>query len=185
MTIGENIRKYRKEKGLTQKSLGELCGVNEAQIRRYELGGKNSNPKRETLLKIAKALGISAADLDTDEGMQELYLVDELRAIKKEEDNYLNNLPADEWFSKDFISQTHRFQEKTKDIETRLSNIRINKCKAKSEAAIQASEKKTAFINNLSNAYDQLNSNGHNKIKEYAEDLTKIPEYQKTTDTEE
>ncbi|NBK00664.1 XRE family transcriptional regulator [bacterium 1xD8-48] len=55
MTAGENIKRIRKEKGLTQKQLGELCGMNEVQIRRYELGG--ANPKFETVAKIAKALG--------------------------------------------------------------------------------------------------------------------------------
>lgn len=54
MTVGENIRRLRKEQGLTQKQLGQLCGINEANIRKYELGG--ANPKIETLHKIAKAL---------------------------------------------------------------------------------------------------------------------------------
>ena len=63
MTVGENIRRIRKEKGLTQKELGKLCGINEAQIRRYELGGKNSNPKIETIEKIAVALDVSMTDL--------------------------------------------------------------------------------------------------------------------------
>ena len=66
MTVGENIKRIRKEKGLTQKRLGELCGINEAQIRRYELGGKNSNPKLETLEKIASALSVEVYDLIPD-----------------------------------------------------------------------------------------------------------------------
>ena len=28
MTVGENIKRFRKEKGLTQKQLGELCNPN-------------------------------------------------------------------------------------------------------------------------------------------------------------
>lgn len=63
MTVGEKIRKLRKERGLTQKQLGDLCDINEVQIRRYELGGKNSNPKKETLQKIARALDVSISDL--------------------------------------------------------------------------------------------------------------------------
>lgn len=54
--IGENIRKYRKERGWTQKQLGILCNINEVQIRQYELG--RANPKQETLEKIARALDI-------------------------------------------------------------------------------------------------------------------------------
>ena len=55
MTVGEKIRRIRKEKGLTQKQLGELCGINEVQIRRYEIA--KANPKIETIQKIASALG--------------------------------------------------------------------------------------------------------------------------------
>lgn len=46
---GDMIRKYRTEKGLTQKKLGELCGIADSNIRKYESG--NQNPKIETLQK--------------------------------------------------------------------------------------------------------------------------------------
>lgn len=61
MNVGENIRRIRKEKGLTQKELGELCGMYESQIRKYELG--KANPKKETLDKIAKALKVDILSL--------------------------------------------------------------------------------------------------------------------------
>lgn len=61
MAIGENIKRIRKEKGLTQKTLGELCKINEVQIRQYELG--KANPKIETIQKIANALGVSEYEL--------------------------------------------------------------------------------------------------------------------------
>lgn len=61
MTIGENIKRIRKEKGLTQKALGDKCGLADSAIRRYELGG--ANPKIETLRKIANALGVSLFQL--------------------------------------------------------------------------------------------------------------------------
>ncbi len=53
---GDMIRKCRIEKGLTQKKLGELCGIADSNIRKYESG--NQNPKIETLQKIADALDI-------------------------------------------------------------------------------------------------------------------------------
>lgn len=61
MTIGENIKRIRKEKGLTQKALGKLCGINEATIRKYELG--KLNPKIETVQRIANALNVSVLDI--------------------------------------------------------------------------------------------------------------------------
>ena len=42
MTVGERIRAARKAKGLTQKQLGEACGIAEPTIRRYELGKLNA-----------------------------------------------------------------------------------------------------------------------------------------------
>jgi len=65
MTTGEKIRAERQKAGLTQKQLGELCGIAEPTIRRYELD--KLNPKRETLQKIAKPLGIHYLDLCSDE----------------------------------------------------------------------------------------------------------------------
>lgn len=56
MSIGENIRLHRKEKGLTQEELGELVGISGVAVMRYEKGQRE--PKQETLLKISKALGV-------------------------------------------------------------------------------------------------------------------------------
>lgn len=58
MTTGEKIRKLRKEKGLTQKELGDACDpkIAEPTIGRYERG--ELNPKFETIQKIAEALEV-------------------------------------------------------------------------------------------------------------------------------
>ena len=60
MNIGETIKKYRKEKGLTQKELGEKCGIAESTLRQYELGIRK--PKMNTIGKIANALEIPRID---------------------------------------------------------------------------------------------------------------------------
>lgn len=65
MTIGENIKKFRKERGLTQKQLGEKCGIDEANLRKYELD--KQSPRIETLRKIAYALDVYTYDLLYDE----------------------------------------------------------------------------------------------------------------------
>lgn len=58
MTVANKIKMFRKQKGLTQKQLGDLCEpkIGESTIRKYELG--LLNPKIETLQKIAYALKI-------------------------------------------------------------------------------------------------------------------------------
>lgn len=67
MTTGEKIRLARKGKGYTQKKLGELCGIAEPTIRRYELG--KLNPKRETLEKISSALDVDWISLVDDDSV--------------------------------------------------------------------------------------------------------------------
>ena len=64
MTVGENIKRIRKEKGYTQKELAENCERYESQIRKYELG--KANPKRETIGKIADALEVPIPSLLTN-----------------------------------------------------------------------------------------------------------------------
>lgn len=61
MTVNENIRRIRLQKGMTQKQVAEACGTVDAVIRAYELG--KANPKPATVAKIAKALGVSPAVL--------------------------------------------------------------------------------------------------------------------------
>ena len=60
--IGEKIRYLRIQKNMTQKELGEkLGGVPQQQIGRWENG--KSNPKLNTLQKIAVALSVNINDL--------------------------------------------------------------------------------------------------------------------------
>ena len=61
VSIGENIKKLRKNKGLSQKQLAEILNLSEITIRRYE---KCSNiPTIKTLDKIARALDVPLNEL--------------------------------------------------------------------------------------------------------------------------
>lgn len=61
MNTGKKIKLIRTFRGLTQKELGEACGIHEVAIRKYELG-KNI-PKPEQLRKIAEALSVNVNSL--------------------------------------------------------------------------------------------------------------------------
>ena len=61
MAISDNMRAIRIKKGLTQKQVAAACGLADSTVRTYELG--NANPKPATVAKLAKALGVSAAEL--------------------------------------------------------------------------------------------------------------------------
>ena len=54
-SIGNAIKQIRKERNLTQEELGELIGVQKAQISKIENSVKNA--RFETILKVFDALG--------------------------------------------------------------------------------------------------------------------------------
>lgn len=60
-TVGERIKKARKNKGLTQTQLGEIICKSESTIRKYE-SNKVSAPL-EILINIAKALDVELSEL--------------------------------------------------------------------------------------------------------------------------
>jgi len=53
--LGQAIKQARKERNLTQEQLGELVGVQKAQISKIENSVKNA--RFETILKVFEALG--------------------------------------------------------------------------------------------------------------------------------
>lgn len=61
-TIAKNIRRKRKELGLSQDKLSKLAGVAYNTIVKIE-SGENPNPTIETLQKIANALDIPVSNL--------------------------------------------------------------------------------------------------------------------------
>ena len=61
-TIANNIKKYRQKLGISQDRLSKMADVTYNTIIKIESGG-SQNPTIDTLLKIAKALGVSVDDL--------------------------------------------------------------------------------------------------------------------------
>ena len=59
--VSENIRKLRKEKGLTQKQLGEILGISQQAINAYE--NNNRVPNTKTVIKMAAAFDVDISEL--------------------------------------------------------------------------------------------------------------------------
>lgn len=117
---GSKLKEIRIRKGLTQKQLGDLCGIADSNLRKYE--SNKQNPKIETVRKIASALGIG---IEVLEGLE--------------------TFDSGEEFTKRW-------------------NQLVN-CSNDKEM--------------IDKAFDSMNEKGQRKLAEYAEDLTKIPEYKK------
>lgn len=65
MTIGKRIRNRRQELDLTQGELAERAGLSRVYV--CELEGDKYNPTAPTLLRLAKALRMSADELLNEE----------------------------------------------------------------------------------------------------------------------
>lgn len=61
-SVSENIRKLRQKKGMSQDRLSKEADIALNTVVKIETG-ESPNPTVETLEKIAKALGVSMADL--------------------------------------------------------------------------------------------------------------------------
>ena len=84
-TLGERIRFYRQQAGLTQKELAGLCEVSESAIRNYELGNRVSDFL--TLHTIAEKLRVNYAAIagekvtDLEGALQALYKLEEIYGL--------------------------------------------------------------------------------------------------------
>lgn len=84
--IGDNIRRIRKEKRITQKKLAEMTGLTNVVINYYEHGVKN--PTIETVRKIAEALGVEPEKL-TGEELTEQKAIKRLFSVFREFDGQM------------------------------------------------------------------------------------------------
>lgn len=64
--LGQNIRKYRKQKGWSQKDLSDTVDIDRAEISRIE-NGERGAMSCTMLRRFAKALGVSMDTLMDDE----------------------------------------------------------------------------------------------------------------------
>ena len=84
--IGEQIQKYRKELGLTQRELGEALNVSSSAVSQWESGG---TPDVTLLPAIADKLRVSIDALFGRDGTEAL-------DMKKIADNWIRSIPEDQ-----------------------------------------------------------------------------------------
>ena len=148
MTIGERIREERKKQGLTQKRLGELCGIAEPTIRKYELG--KLNPKYQTLQKIAGALNISISAFFPDAPLG-------ASLLKLEIENRLSLRRSVACFLDDPEEIVNIFTD---------------------DDGCEFSERAADKLADIVNYYNALNASGKNEAAKRIRELTFIPDYQ-------
>lgn len=172
MTVAENIKRIRKDRHLTQKQLGELCGIAESTIRRYELG--LLNPKLETIQKIADALKVNIYEID--ERIKELkfkYL--KIRELEKTIQEFKIAASCESPSGKDaydkFIKQYSNWIENT---ENEISEMQAQLGNIHPDLLFQEQR--------LLKLFSKLNYSGRQRALEDVENLTFIPKYQTNPD---
>ena len=64
--LGDNIRKFRKEKGLTLNNLAKMCNMAPSYLSDLE-NNKSINPSNEKLNKLSEILGVKIEDFYKEE----------------------------------------------------------------------------------------------------------------------
>jgi len=96
MNIGSKIRKAREAKGLTQKQVALEIGMDQSQYSKIEKG--KTDPYTSTVEKIAKALGMTLAELCSSDDIfrevnsQDKTLMEKLRVLELLEDEEKNSV---------------------------------------------------------------------------------------------
>lgn len=62
MHLGDNLKRIREDRGISQSELAERCGMSTGQISKMETGAQK-NPHIETVVAISTALGVSMEEL--------------------------------------------------------------------------------------------------------------------------
>lgn len=106
MDLGENIKKYRKQKGLTQKDLASKVGVTASTITKYEKG--DLEPSLDTIKKIANVLDVPMATIIGDN--LEIGFQAHIKGYADDVDSYYKS-PSDVEFETTWDNITNIFDE--------------------------------------------------------------------------
>ncbi|MCL3783353.1 helix-turn-helix transcriptional regulator [Roseburia hominis] len=182
MTIGEQIKKIRQEKGLSQKKLGEILGVSQQMIGQYE--NPYSNLKLDTIKKIADALNIDytelvqsnlldVADYSSDLDSSDLeyireFVASDLVPYPEHEKAELLHLIDTYIFNGNAESKPAEYYQK---LEIELSN------KILDDLLIPYKNTNVIDLTELVSYFLKLNEHAKNKVLDYEDDLYQVKRY--------
>lgn len=124
MKLGDNILKFRKDKGMTREQLSQLTDIPVVSLGRYERNERE--PQLEVIIKIASALGISVNELVKINELSELDELDyglvylnnresSLKAREKELEASLENLRNTQHILSFISEHVQEFKDKIKN----------------------------------------------------------------------
>lgn len=110
-TLAINIRIYRKQKGLSQRALGKLIGVDHSHISKWETG--SINPGADNLVKLAQVLGVSTSILMGNSMIQPNFLDHVQEEVQSYfEPHMVRFKPQEMYFLRDYLKLHVQFMNK-------------------------------------------------------------------------
>jgi transcriptional regulator with XRE-family HTH domain len=110
-TLAINIRIYRKQKGLSQRALGKLIGVDHSHISKWETG--NINPGADNLIKLAQVFGVSTKTLMGKSSPESVFLEQVQEDVQSYfEPQMADFKPQDMRFLRDYLKIHVQFMNK-------------------------------------------------------------------------
>ena len=127
LSIGEQIKKARKAKGLTQKQLAEKLNIATNSLSRYEIGERT--PDNETIVRIAKVLEVTPTFLLIDVVKESFEILENFNPIRVEPETVLQKI--DELNNQYNITPELDYNETNKIIQQKKDTIlKLNKLNA-------------------------------------------------------
>nr|WP_288690631.1 helix-turn-helix transcriptional regulator [uncultured Anaerotignum sp.] len=174
-TVGKKIRFARKQRGLTQKELGNLCGIDEANIRKYEL--EKQKPRLETLEKIALALEIDTGYFGKIHSTTDITFFDKTKTLKERNAAFQDVVIDIIENQTDWVEQALLWTKKRKTI------LKIDMplfFKALNEYTNEEYEENYYhIIQELIYCFESLNTEGQKKLFSRISELLEMPKYTK------
>lgn len=191
MTIGEKIRATRKEKGMTQKQLADICKMADSAIRKYESG--QVKPKTEMIKRIASALDVPATHL-MDRGLQvelEAEGINQMLRRAKEKYNDAENrgAGADELnaitqiiaTAEEMLGELSVKQGKTETVKRQVQAAMVQ-AETIQQAGIPSEseqEERTRNVQELLQLYGELTLTGQQEVLNRIKELMFVPGFRK------
>lgn len=184
MTIGERIKKARKDAHLTQKQLANKLNVSYVNIAQWENGRRN--PKIETLQNLAKALNVSIGYLQRYEEIDAHQIVTFLKNRDYEAVANFIDVPENTIFrlsDEDYRELQNITKDTLNNADLEINEIdsllNENKAQINIISSLICLRVNETVAHNLIEFFLKLNANGQEIAVERVEELTKIPDYQK------
>ena len=132
-TIGENIRKYRKQKHMTQRELANTLGMRDAAISKYEKG--IVSPSLDVLKKIAAALNVDVIEIlyEPTKNISEMSqneikeLMNKMKNVSEEFEKSVQNLNKAYSESSEYIVDYYNMLNKKGKIEATKRTAELTK----------------------------------------------------------